>query len=54
MQARSCEQLASTESITLLVYQTDPFADVIVNWDSQAVQTCHVTSSANHVQLVAK
>jgi len=35
--------------MTLLVYQTDLFTDVTVNWDSQAVQTCRVTSSANHV-----
>jgi len=40
--------------MTLLVYQTEPFTDVTVNEDSHAVQTCHVTSSANHVRLVAK
>jgi len=39
--------------MTLLVYQTKPFTDVTVNWDNHAVQACHVTSSANHVQLVA-
>jgi len=47
-------KFASTENLTLLVYQIDPFTDVTVTWDSQAVQTCHVTSSANHVRLVAK
>jgi len=31
MQGTSCYQLASTESITLHVYQTDPFTDVTVN-----------------------
>jgi len=31
IQTRSCQQLASTETMTLLVYQTEPFADVIVN-----------------------
>jgi len=40
--------------MTLLVYQTKLFTDVTVNRDSHAVRTCHVTSSANHVWLVAK
>jgi len=34
--------------------ETEPFTDVTVNWDSHAVQTCHVTSLANHVWLMAK
>jgi len=28
--------------MTLLVYQTELFTDVTVNWDSHAVQDCHV------------
>jgi len=45
-QEEAANRLPVTETMTLPVYQTEPFIDVTVNWDSHAVQTCHVTSSA--------
>jgi len=59
LQFTQCKQkvannLPALKALTLLVYQTDSFTDVTVNWDSQDVQACNVTSSANHVWLVAK